>query len=202
LSSSVTSFFFFLHRIRIADFCRYIAELEDNELLTANSSNQPSSSFKIKPIAHRSTSDIVLNTSSFAFPTLSSADLAAACLAQPTHAAHSAYNAALIRSQSLSPINIVRLGLALNASIFFHDTMKSPDNACKLAKSAFDAANAELGQRDLDIEAFEQVSLLPVLSAGSNPQQNDSVLLEECRIIMRKLRSNLVAWTLEDIEDS
>ena len=40
----------------------------------------------------------------------------------------------------------IRLGLALNFSVFYYEIMNKPDEACKLAKKAFDDAIAELDQ--------------------------------------------------------
>merc|ERR1711936_318082 len=38
----------------------------------------------------------------------------------------------------------IRLGLALNFSVFYYEILNSPDRACRLAKAAFDDAIAEL----------------------------------------------------------
>ena len=38
----------------------------------------------------------------------------------------------------------IRLGLALNFSVFYYEIENRPDEACKLAKAAFDNAIAEL----------------------------------------------------------
>jgi hypothetical protein len=38
----------------------------------------------------------------------------------------------------------IRLGLALNYSVFYYEILNSPDHACKLAKAAFDNAIADL----------------------------------------------------------
>ena len=38
----------------------------------------------------------------------------------------------------------IRLGLALNFSVFYYEIMNKPDKACELAKKAFDEAIAEL----------------------------------------------------------
>ena len=47
-------------------------------------------------------------------------------------------------SPGLPPTHPIRLGLALNYSVFFYEIMNKPDEACKLAKAAFDDAIAEL----------------------------------------------------------
>ncbi|KAL5266365.1 hypothetical protein ACHWQZ_G003703 [Mnemiopsis leidyi] len=73
----------------------------------------------------------------------------------------------------------VRLGLALNYSVFFYEIGGEPDKACKLAKESFDAAVAELD--NLDQESYK-----------------DSTL------IMQLLRDNLTLWMSEqeDGEDN
>lgn len=44
----------------------------------------------------------------------------------------------------LAPTHPIRLGLALNFSVFYYEILNSPDKACHLAKQAFDDAIAEL----------------------------------------------------------
>jgi len=54
-----------------------------------------------------------------------------------------AYKAATeIAANSLAPTHPIRLGLALNFSVFYYEIMNSPDQACQLAKQAFDDAIA------------------------------------------------------------
>ncbi|KAM0937482.1 putative 14-3-3 protein [Dioscorea sansibarensis] len=64
----------------------------------------------------------------------------------------------------------IRLGLALNFSVFYYEIMNSPERACHLAKQAFDEAIAELDT--LSEESYK-----------------DSTL------IMQLLRDNLTLWT-------
>lgn len=49
-----------------------------------------------------------------------------------------------IATTDLTPTHPIRLGLALNFSVFYYEIFNSPDNACQLAKQAFDDAIAEL----------------------------------------------------------
>nr|CAD1826933.1 unnamed protein product [Ananas comosus var. bracteatus] len=56
-----------------------------------------------------------------------------------------AYKAAQdIALTELAPTHPIRLGLALNFSVFYYEILNSPDKACTLAKQAFDEAIAEL----------------------------------------------------------
>jgi len=82
-----------------------------------------------------------------------------------------AYKAASdIAMTELTPTHPIRLGLALNFSVFYYEILNSPDRACRLAKAAFDDAIAELDTLNED-------------------SYKDSTL------IMQLLRDNLTLWT-------
>ena len=49
-----------------------------------------------------------------------------------------------IAKSKMQPTHPIRLGLALNFSVFYYEILNSPDKACQLAKQAFDDAIAEL----------------------------------------------------------
>ena len=49
-----------------------------------------------------------------------------------------------ISKSKMQPTHPIRLGLALNFSVFYYEILNSPDKACQLAKQAFDDAIAEL----------------------------------------------------------
>jgi 14-3-3 protein epsilon len=87
-----------------------------------------------------------------------------------------AYKSASEISLELLPTNPIRLGLALNFSVFYYEIMNSPDNAIQLAKKAFD-------------EAIEQLESL------TDDTYKDSTL------IMQLLRDNITLWTSNAEED-
>merc|ERR1711876_151257 len=75
-----------------------------------------------------------------------------------------------ISKAKMQPTHPIRLGLALNFSVFYYEILNSPDRACHLAKQAFDDAVAELDTLNED-------------------SYKDSTL------IMQLLRDNLTLWT-------
>ena len=60
------------------------------------------------------------------------------------HALSAYDSASSIANVDLPPTHPIRLGLALNFSVFYYEILNSPDKACHLAKQAFDDAIAEL----------------------------------------------------------
>ncbi|OLY82048.1 14-3-3 protein 2 [Smittium mucronatum] len=92
----------------------------------------------------------------------------------------SAYKkASEISDKELAPTHPIRLGLALNFSVFYYEILNSPELACNLAKQAFDEAIAELDNLHED-------------------SYKDSTL------IMQLLRDNLTLWTSDlqnEVED-
>ncbi|KAG7652134.1 14-3-3 domain [Arabidopsis thaliana x Arabidopsis arenosa] len=85
-----------------------------------------------------------------------------------------AYKVAMeMAENSLAPTNMVRLGLALNFSIFNYEIHKSIESACKLVKKAYDEAITELDGLDKNI-------------------------CEESMYIIEMLKYNLSTWTSGD----
>ncbi|CAN4105052.1 unnamed protein product [Withania somnifera] len=89
-----------------------------------------------------------------------------------------AYQSATTAAEAeLPPTHPIRLGLALNFSVFYYEIMNSPERACHLAKQAFDEAISELDSLNED-------------------SYKDSTL------IMQLLRDNLTLWTSDLPEDA
>lgn len=82
-----------------------------------------------------------------------------------------------VASKELASTHPIRLGLALNFSVFYYEIANSPEKACKLAKDAFDDAISELD--NLSEESYK-----------------DSTL------IMQLLRDNLTLWTSDLNEEA
>ena len=58
--------------------------------------------------------------------------------------AQDSYKKASEEAEKLKTTHPIRLGLALNYSVFYYEILTSPDHACKLTKTAFNNAIADL----------------------------------------------------------
>ncbi|XP_067856292.1 14-3-3 protein beta/alpha-1-like [Heptranchias perlo] len=91
--------------------------------------------------------------------------------------AQQAYQEAFeISKAKMETTHPIRLGLALNFSVFYYEILNSPEEACHLAKAAFDDAIAEL-------------------DTLADDSYKDSTL------IMQLLRDNLTLWTSDNQGD-
>ena len=91
--------------------------------------------------------------------------------------AHEAYKSATeVADKELKTTHPIRLGLALNYSVFYYEVRNDPKEACTLAKKAFDDAIADIDQIEED-------------------QYKDATT------IMQLIRDNLTLWTSELEED-
>merc|ERR1712139_414382 len=57
--------------------------------------------------------------------------------------AKGAYDDAMTAASELAVTHPIRLGLALNFSVFHYEVLNNPEEACKLARQAFEDAIAE-----------------------------------------------------------
>eukprot|EP00992_Anisonema_acinus_P005512 TRINITY_DN1828_c0_g1_i1.p1 TRINITY_DN1828_c0_g1~~TRINITY_DN1828_c0_g1_i1.p1 ORF type:complete len:245 (-),score=52.32 TRINITY_DN1828_c0_g1_i1:102-836(-) len=94
---------------------------------------------------------------------------------QKTNAGDAYQKATEIATTTLAPTHPIRLGLALNCSVFFYEIMHESEKGCSMAKAAFDEAVTELDS--LDEESYKEATL-----------------------IMQLLRDNLTLWT-EDLQE-
>lgn len=85
--------------------------------------------------------------------------------------AHNSYQTAHeIATKDLEPAHAIRLGLALNFSVFYHEVMSAPDKAVSLARAAFEEAEK---------------------SIANVPEET----YKESAAIMQLLHDNLILWT-------
>lgn len=90
----------------------------------------------------------------------------------------SAYGqASEIAKSELAPTHPIRLGLALNFSVFHYEIANDPKKACKLAKDAFDDAIAELDT--LSEESYKDSTLIMQLLRDNLTLWNSDVESEE-----------------------
>lgn len=78
---------------------------------------------------------------------------------------------------TLDELNPVRLGLALNFSVFYYEILKKPEMATELAQKAFDEA-------------------VPKLESDDNSKNKDATL------ILQLLRDNLTLWSGDPDDDN
>jgi 14-3-3 protein epsilon len=94
--------------------------------------------------------------------------------------AENSYDQAYQKAQNgdgLSATHPIRLGLALNYSVFYYEIKQDANKACKMARDAFDEAIAELDNVDDDF-------------------------YKDATLIMQLLRDNLTLWTEESEADA
>jgi 14-3-3 protein epsilon len=80
--------------------------------------------------------------------------------------------------QTMTPTNPLRLGVALNFSVFYYDILLKQDKACETAKKAFDDAITNL----------------------DNAKDDDCY--KDATLIIQLLRDNLTLWTSDVTEDT
>ncbi|KPI94763.1 14-3-3 protein zeta [Papilio xuthus] len=166
------------------DYYRYLAEVATGETRNSvvdDSQKAYQDAFEISKAKMQPTHPIrlglALNFSVFYYEILNSPDKACQLAKQViicvtvVEDSQKAYQEAFdIAKTKMQPTHPIRLGLALNFSVFYYEIINSPARACHLAKQAFDDAIAELDTLNED-------------------SYKDSTL------IMQLLRDNLTLWT-------
>jgi len=84
-------------------------------------------------------------------------------------------DASNVAEKDLAVTHPIRLGLALNYSVFQYEVLSNPDEACKMARTAFEDAIAELD--NVAEDSYKDATL-----------------------IMQLLRDNLTLWTSDQEE--
>jgi 14-3-3 protein epsilon len=77
-----------------------------------------------------------------------------------------------VATSNLKTTHPIRLGLALNFSVFYYEVMNDPTKACQLAKESFDQAISDIEELEEDV-------------------------YKDATTIMQLIRDNLTLWTSE-----
>lgn len=137
------------------DICHDILSILDKHLIPASQSGESKVfHYKMKGDYHRYLAEFTSGDSR----------------KEASDASLEAYKSATEIANELPTTHPIRLGLALNFSVFYYEILNSPEKACQLAKKAFDDAIADLDS--LTEESYK-----------------DSTL------ILQLLRDNLTLWT-------
>lgn len=94
------------------------------------------------------------------------------------------YNAAMDVAEKLDITNPIRLGLALNFSVFYYEVIGDQDKACAIAKETIAKASEPLSAYDEDNENEDK--------ENNDDQHKDAIS------IINLLQENLNMWTSDD----
>lgn len=147
----------------IEKICNDVVELIDNHLLASSQEDEESKTFymKMKGDYFRYAAEVTSTTERKKYAKL----------------ANGAYSEAYeISRNTMKPPHPIRLGLALNYSVFFYEIEDQRSKACDIAKQAFDEAIKDMDS--VKMSSFKDSSL-----------------------IMQLLRDNLTLWTSNSDEE-
>jgi len=143
----------------LKDICDVVLDLLDKQLIPKASTGESKVFYlKMKGDYYRYLAEVEIG------------DARKEIMSNSQHAYKDAFDVA---TKEMPPTHPIRLGLALNYSVFYYEILCDPEKACELAKNAFDDAIAEL-------------------DTLSEDSYKDSTL------IMQLLRDNLTLWTSDN----
>ena len=110
-------------------------------------------------------------------------------------------NTRLVEAQAKKTVEAedpILLGLALNYSVFLYEIAGHPEEACTLARSAFDDACKNLG----NLEVCHACSCVasawgPTNHCVAGRAQKGSTAYQDSTVIMQLIRDNLTLWSSE-----
>ena len=105
-----------------------------------------------------------------------------------------AYETAKEKMPTTHPI---RLGLALNFSVFYYEILNAPDKACQLAKQAFDEAIAELD--NLNEESYKDSTLIMQLLRDNLTVRVTAACTARCALMLCSLPPDLISSLIRSL---
>uniref|UniRef100_A0A914D8A3 14-3-3 domain-containing protein n=1 Tax=Acrobeloides nanus TaxID=290746 RepID=A0A914D8A3_9BILA len=116
-----------------------------------------------------------------------------------------------IAKDKMQPTHPIRLGLALNFSVFYYEILNAPDKACQLAKQLPPTHPVRLGLALNYSVFFYEIQSSPDRACQLAKQAFDDAIAEldtlnedsykDSTLIMQLLRDNLTLWTSDTAAD-
>uniref|UniRef100_A0A7E4VSH4 14-3-3 zeta n=1 Tax=Panagrellus redivivus TaxID=6233 RepID=A0A7E4VSH4_PANRE len=116
-----------------------------------------------------------------------------------------------IAKDKMQPTHPIRLGLALNFSVFYYEILNAPDKACQLAKQLNPTDAVRLGLALNYSVFFYEITASPDRACQLAKQAFDDAIAEldtlnedsykDSTLIMQLLRDNLTLWTSDTAAD-
>lgn len=93
-----------------------------------------------------------------------------------------------------------RLGLALNHAVFYYECLKSPNEACRIARKAFEDAVREIDTLEDKAHKTDDIDDGDPAKVEQERQRNEKnrKAAQQSTMIIQLLRDNLTLWTGDD----